>query len=102
MSPVMVSDPGPGVGDEQVHLDDPDLQPVQLRQVRPVRQDPEHGQLTVGRAADQGFRHPTKCLRHSRSMRAYPLIPGHLDLGEHCVVHLNRKAQMVDPTIEDL
>ena len=36
----MVSDPGPGVGDEQVHLDDPDLQPVQLRQVGPVRQDP--------------------------------------------------------------
>ena len=36
----MVSDPGPGVGDEQVHLDDPDLKPVQLRQVGPARQDP--------------------------------------------------------------
>jgi hypothetical protein len=36
----MVSDPGSGVGNEQVHLDDPDLQPFQLRQARPVRQDP--------------------------------------------------------------
>ena len=55
--PVMVPDPGPvGAGDEQVRLDDPHREPVQLRQVRAVVQELEHRRLAGAGAAAQQLR----------------------------------------------
>lgn len=64
----MVSDPGPGVGDEQFHLHDPDPKPVQLRQVGPARQDP----LTEFCSSVSELFEPGKEVRVFHARRGHP------------------------------